>query len=192
MFFQDDPSDSLYLVMSGSAKVFHTSEDGKERVLKLLGKGDSFGELAMIEGLPRSASVETLEPSDMLVLTRKDFQAFCEQHPRVLWMLLQGLTARMRMMNEDVLEMSFHDVPYRLLHRLSQLVTRHGVSGPGGTHIAMPLAPKDIASLVGSNVEVVRRLLDQYETEGLLTRDKDSWTVPDPRALTRALEYAGQ
>lgn len=192
MFFQDDPSDSLYVVVSGSAKIFQTSEDGKERILKILKKGEAFGELAMIEGQARSASVQTLEPSEMLMLTRKDFQAFCDKHPAVLWMLLQAFAERLRRMNEDVLDMSFRDVPYRVLRVVSQLVERHGTSGPDGWHISTPLSSRDIASMVGSNAEVVSRLLDGYETDGLIKRDRTSWTVPDPKALNRALEYAGQ
>lgn len=192
VFFQDDPSDSLYVVLSGSAKIFQTSEDGQQRILKILRKGEAFGELAMIEGLPRSASVQTLEPSQMLILTRKDFQTFCDKHPSVLWMLLQAFAERLRRMNEDVLDMSFRDVPYRVLRMLSQLVERHGTAGPDGWQISMPLAAKDLASMVGSNAEVVGRLLDGFETDGLLKRDKASWVVPDPKALNRALEYAAQ
>jgi CRP-like cAMP-binding protein len=192
VFFQDDPSDSLYVVLSGSAKIFKTSEDGKQRILKVLRKSEGFGELAMIEGLPRSASVQTLEPSEMLVLTRKDFRAFCDRNPAVLWLLLQSFAERLRRVNEDVLDMSFRDVPYRVLRMISQLVERHGTAGPDGWRISMPLAAKDLASMVGSNAEIVGRLLDGFETDGLLRREKTSWIVPDPKALNRALEYAGQ
>ena len=192
VFFQDDPSDSLYVMLSGSAKIFQTSEDGKERILKILKKGEAFGELALIEGQPRSARVQTLEPTEMLMLTRKDFQAFCDKHPAVLWMLLQAFAERLRRMNEDVLDMSFRDVPYRVLRVLSQLVERHGTSGAEGWKVSTPLSAKDLASMVGSNTDVVGRLLDSYESDGLLKRDRASWTVPDVKALTRALEYAGQ
>ncbi|MBK5256827.1 MAG: Crp/Fnr family transcriptional regulator [Vicinamibacteria bacterium] len=192
VFFQDDPSDSLYVMLSGSAKIFQTSEDGKQRILKVLRKGEAFGELAMIEGQPRSASVQALEPSEMLVLTRKDFQAFCDKNPSVLWMLLQAFAERMRRMNEDVLDMSFRDVPYRVLRMLTQLVDRHGTSGPNGWTISMQMSVKDMASLVGSNAEIVGRLLDGFESDGLIKRDRASWIVPDPKALNRALEYAAQ
>ena len=192
VFFQDDPSDSLYLVLSGSAKIFQISEDGKQRILRILKKGDAFGELAMIEGQPRSASVQTLESCEMLMLIRKDFQAFCEKHPAVLWMLLEAFAERLRRMNEDVLDMSFRDVPYRVLRMVSQLVERHGSAGPDGWHVSMALSAKDLASMVGSNAEIVGRLLDSYETDGLLKRARTSWTVPDRNALNRALEFAGQ
>lgn len=192
VFFQDDPSDSLYIVQSGSAKVYQTSEDGQERILRILRRGDAFGELAMIEGRARSASVQTLEDTELLVLARKDFAGFAERHPQLLWKLLAALAEQLRRMNEDVLDLSFRDVPYRLLRVLSQLVERHGEMGPDGCRIKMPLSFPELASMVGSNRETVVRLLDRYQAEGLVRRDGATWVVPDPKALARVLEYADQ
>jgi CRP-like cAMP-binding protein len=190
IFFQDDPSDSVYVVLSGSAKVFRTAEDGRDRILMILRPGDAFGDLAMIEGLPRSATVQTLEETQMLSLTRRDFEGFARDYPEVLWKLLQSMCERVRRINEDVLDLSFKDVPYRVLRLLSQLVSRHGESGPDGWRIRMPLSVRELSSMVGSNTETVGRLLDRYESEGLVRRQGPNWVIPDQAALTRALEYA--
>ena len=190
VFFQDDPSDSLYVVLSGSAKVFRTSEDGRDRIMTTLRVGDAFGELAMIEGQPRSATVETLEPTELLSLSRKDFARFAGEHPDFLYKLLQSMCERVRKINEDVLDLSFKDVPYRVLRLLSQLLTRHGENGAEGWRIKMPLTVRDLSSMVGSNTETVGRLLDRYEREGLVRREDENWVIPDQGALTRALEYA--
>lgn len=189
VFFQDDPADSLYVVLSGSAKVFRTSEDGRDRILMILRGGDAFGELAMIEGLPRSATVQTLEDTEMLVVSRRDFEAFARAHPDFQWRLLQAMAERLRRINEDVLDLSFKDVPYRVLQLLLQLVERHGESGPEGWRIKMPLSVRELSSMVGSNAETVSRLLDRYESEGLVRRQGPNWIVPDKDALKRALEY---
>jgi CRP-like cAMP-binding protein len=77
-----------------------------------------------------------------------------------------------------------------VLRLLSQLVTRHGESGPDGWRIRMPLSVRDLSSMVGSNTETVGRLLDRYESEGLVRRQGANWVIPDQGALTRALEYA--
>ena len=190
IFFQDDPADALYVVLSGSAKVFRTSEDGRDRILMILRSGDAFGELAMIEGLPRPATVQTLEDTEMLVLSRREFEAFARAHPDFLWKLLRAMAERLRKINEDVLDLSFKDVPYRVLQLLSQLVGRHGVSGPEGWRITMPLSVRDLSSMVGANTETVSRLLDRYESEGLVRREGPNWIVPDHDSLKRALEYA--
>lgn len=192
VFFQDDPSDALYIMLSGSAKVFQTSEDGRDRILRILKRGNAFGELAMIEGKPRFVSVQTLEECEMLRLARTDFVAFADKHTWVLWTLLSAFAERIRRMNEDVLDLSFRDVPYRLLHALSDLIERHGESGPDGRRITIPLSTSDLASMVGSNVDTVGRLLDRYETDGLVRRAGGSWIVPDPGALARTLEYTAQ
>jgi CRP/FNR family transcriptional regulator, cyclic AMP receptor protein len=190
VFFQDDPSDSLYVVLSGSAKVFRTSEDGRDRILTTLRAGDAFGALAMIEGRPRSATVQTLEDTELLGLFRRDFERFAGEHPDVLYKLLQSMCERVRRIDEDVLDLSFKDVPYRVLRLLSQLLARHGESGPDGWRIKMPLSVRDLASMMGSNAETVGRLLERYESEGLLRRQGESWVIPDQGALIRALESA--
>ena len=182
----------MYILLSGSAKVFQTSEDGKDRVLRVLKPGHVFGELAMIEGKPRFVSVQTLEDSEMLRLARKDFVAFADKHTWVLWTLLAAFAERIRRRNEDVLDLSFRDVPYRLLHMLSELVDEHGESGPDGRRITMPLSAAELASMIGSNSETVGHLLDRFENDGLLKRAGANWVVPDPKALTKALEYAAQ
>ena len=192
VFFQDDPSDALYILLSGSAKVFQTSEAGKDRILRILKRGDAFGELAMIEGKARFVSVQTLEACEMLRLARTDFVAFADKHTWVLWTLLAAFAERIRRRNEEVLDLAFRDVPYRLLHVLSELVEQHGESGPDGCRITMPLSASDLASMVGSNTETVGRLLDRYENEKLVKRAGANLVVPDPKALARALEYTAQ
>lgn len=189
IFFQDDPADSLYVVLSGSAKVFRTSEDGRDRILMILRRGDTFGELSMIEGLPRSATVQTLEETELLAVARKDFEAFARAHPDFLWKLLKALAERLRKIDEDVLDLSFKDVSYRVLRLLSQLVARHGVSGPDGWRIGMPLSVSELSSMAGSNTETVSRILDRHESDGLVRRHGPNWVIPDRGALARALEY---
>lgn len=192
VFFQDDPADALYILLSGSAKMFQTSEDGKDRILRTLKRGNAFGDLAMIEGKARFVSVQTLEECEMLRLARKDFVAFADKHTWVLWTLLSAFAERIRRMNEDVLDLSFRDVPYRLLHALTDLVERHGESGPDGSRITMPLSASDLASMIGSNPDTVGRLLDRFENNGLIKRAGANWVVPDPKALAQTLDYTAQ
>ena len=192
VFMQDDPSDSLYVVVSGSSKVFQTSEDGKAQVLNTIGPGEAFGELAMIEGRPRTATVETLEKSEMLALSRKDFEDFAAKHPQVLWKLLASLSERVRHYMESTLDLAFRDVPYRLLRVMQQLLQRHGVAEGDGRRIGLSLSVGELASMVGATPDTVGRLLDRYEKDGLIRRAGENWLVPDPRALDKALEYAAQ
>jgi CRP/FNR family transcriptional regulator, cyclic AMP receptor protein len=182
----------LYILLSGSVKIYQTAENGKEQVLRILKPGNAFGDLAMIEGESRYVSAQTLEACEMLRLARKDFVAFADTHTWVLWTLLKAFAARIRRRNEEVMDLSFRDVPYRLLHAFADLLEQHGESGPHGSRITTPLSASDLASMIGSNSETVGRLLDRYQNEGLLARDGGNWVVRDPKALTRILEYTAQ
>src|SRR6267143_2309397 len=139
VFFQGEPSDSLYMLLKGSVKVTGASEEGVEKILDILGPGEIFGELGM-------------------------------------------------------LEMSSKEVPYRLLAALRQLTEEYGqVAADGTCLISLKFGVQDLAAMVGSNREVVSRLLHQYEADGLIELGKDKKIIiPDPAALARALEYASE
>jgi CRP-like cAMP-binding protein len=192
VFFQDDPADALYILLSGSAKVFQTSEDGKDRILRILQPGNAVGDLAMYEGKNRFVTLQTLEDSELLRLARKDLVAFSEKHTWVLWALLSSLAERVRRTHDDVVDLSFRDVPYRLLHALSDLVERHGIKGSDGVRISMQMSASDLASMIGSNTDTVGRLLDRYENDGLIRRAGHNWVVPDPSVLRKTIEYTAQ
>jgi CRP-like cAMP-binding protein len=97
----------------------------------------------------------------------------------------------MRRNNADQLEYAFRDVPYRLIKVLSQLADKHGETSKEGTKIKVKLGPKALAGMVGSNAERVSRLLNKFQTEGLVrTGEGDFIVIPDTRAMKRALELA--
>ncbi|PYQ14210.1 MAG: hypothetical protein DMF80_12900 [Acidobacteria bacterium] len=175
LFFQGDPSDSLHLIVSGSVKVYQTSEQGRERILKILSPREIVGELAMLDGQPRSATVAALDDTETLSISRRDFEKFVAEHPHV---------------SGEMMEMSFREVPYRLLRLLVQLCDQHGQASPEGTRIGIKLTSADLAGMVGASRESVSRLLAQFQDQGLIRLDRGQLVVPDPKALSRALEYA--
>ncbi len=193
VFFQGEPSDSLYMVLKGSVKVTGASEEGGEKILDILGPGEIFGELAMLDGYPRSATVTTCEPSEMASISRNDFRNFVASRPEILWKLMEALCERLRKTSGSMVEMSSKEVPYRLLAALHQLTEKYGQVAADGTRVMSQFGVQDLAAMVGSNREVVSRLLHKYEAEGLIELGKDKKIViPDPAALVRALEYASE
>ena len=166
VFFQGEPSDSLYMLLKGSVKVTGASEEGVEKILDILGPGEIFGEIAMLDGYPRSATVTTCEPTEMTSISRKDFQNFVASRPEILWKLMESLCERLRKTSGSMLEMSSKEVPYRLLAALHQLTEKYGqVAADGTCLISLKFGVQDLAAMVGSNREVVSRLLHQYEAE---------------------------
>jgi len=191
VFFESDQSDSLYAIVTGSTKVYTTDDDGTEKVLATMGPGEIFGEYSLIDGQPRSAAVATLEPTEALCISHTDFRRFVVGAPDILWKVLESLTARMRRHNSEIIELSFRDVPYRMLRVLVQLAEKHGQPNADGLVIPLSLTPAALSGMVGSNVERVSRLLHRFQIDGLVRPlEADRLLVPDFKALKRALEYA--
>ncbi len=194
IFFQGEPSDSLYMLLKGCVKVTETSTDGHEKILDILGPGEIFGELAMLDGNPRSATVTTCEPTELASITHKDFRQFVSTRPEILWKVLAALCERVRKTSTSMLELSSRDVPYRLLAALNQLAEKHGqVAADGSCRINLKFGVQDLAAMAGSNPEIVSRLLQRYQQDGLIEMGKNKQLIiPDPAALSRALEFASE
>jgi CRP-like cAMP-binding protein len=187
IFFQDDRSGALYVVISGAVKVYQTSDDGKERVINTLGPGEIFGELGLLDESPRSATVATLEPTEVLALTSKDVRAVVKEEPEVLWKIVEALCDRIRELTTEALDMSFRSVPYRVLRMLIQATTKHGQVTNDGTRVTIDA--RHLASQVNCGVDQAAGILRRLADRGLLTEQDEHLLVPDPRALSRALEY---
>jgi CRP/FNR family transcriptional regulator len=191
VFFEGDQSDSLYAIVSGSTKIYTTDEDGQEKVLSTMGPGEVFGEYSLIDGHPRSASVATLEASEILSINHVDFRQFAAGAPGILWKILESLTSRMRSQIGEVRELSFRDVPYRLLRVLVRLADKHGIPVAEGSVIGLSITPATLSGMVGTSPERVSRLLSRFQQEGLVRHaDSDHLMIPDLTALRRALEYS--
>src|SRR5437660_11243903 len=102
MLFEDGPGDALYVVAKGQVKVVLIGEDGREVILSVLGEGDFFGEMSLIDEEPRSAHVIAMEDSNLLVIRREDFQAILQQSPGIATGLLRELSRRLRRVDEKV------------------------------------------------------------------------------------------
>jgi CRP/FNR family cyclic AMP-dependent transcriptional regulator len=187
IFFQGDRSGALYVVVSGAVKVFQTADDGKERILNTLGAGGIFGELGLLDESPRSASVTTLEPTEVLEVTSKDLRALVKGEPEVLWKIVEALCERIRELSTETLDMSFRDVPYRLLRTLIQATRKHGQATSEGTRVSIDA--KHLANQVNCSVDEAGRVLKRLAERKLLTVEEGQLLIPDAKALARALEY---
>jgi CRP/FNR family cyclic AMP-dependent transcriptional regulator len=194
VFFQGDPSDCLYMLLTGSVKVTQASEGGREKILDILGPGEIFGEFAMLDGHPRSATVTTCEPTELATISHKDFRNFVASRPEILWKVLQALCERVRKTSTEMLELSSREVPYRLLAALHHLSEKYGqVAADGSCLISGKVGVQDLVAMVGSSREVVSRLLHRYQEKGLVELgNSKQLIIPDPAALARALEYSSE
>lgn len=164
---QGSESQEMYAVLRGRLKVIRGSNDGREATLGILEPGEVFGELAMLDGEPRTATIETLEPCELLVLRRNDVVGFLETHPKVMRQLILTLCQRLRSADELVQDTLFLPLPQRLGKTLKSLAIQHGADGL----IDLKFTQQEIGNLVGASRESINKQLNQWETEGWLVME---------------------
>ncbi|HXH02636.1 MAG TPA: Crp/Fnr family transcriptional regulator [Candidatus Competibacteraceae bacterium] len=161
---EGEHSDTLYVVLSGQVKVYAGDEDGKEVVLSFLGPGSHFGELAILDNAPRSASVMTMESSRLMLIARQEFLRCLNQHPELAIKLLQNLAQRIRHLTAKVKNLALHDVYGRVARTLTQLASEAGQNG----QIRQRLTQQNIADMVGASREMVSRILKELCVGGYI------------------------
>jgi len=162
---EGDVSDSLYVVLSGKVKVFLSDEEGKEVTLNMQGAGEYFGELAILDEAPRSASVMTVEDTKLAVLSKAAFGKCMEQHATIALVVMRGLACRLRELTENVRSLALMDV----YGRVARLLLEMSEEENGKNVIRQRLTQRDIASMVGASREMVSRILRDLSIGGYIT-----------------------
>jgi CRP/FNR family transcriptional regulator, cyclic AMP receptor protein len=182
VFHEGDRSDACYLVRSGDLRVTREHPDGRAIALATLGPGDLFGELAMLDGEARSASVETLSDAELLALPAADVRRLLADHPGISVKLIAALTRRLRETNERVARQSFQTVPSRVAGVLTQLIAEE--SAPAARQgVTIRMTQADLAQLAGTSRESVSRFLATLERAGVVRVGRGRVTVVEPRRL---------
>jgi CRP/FNR family transcriptional regulator, cyclic AMP receptor protein len=179
---EGDATDACYIVRSGDLRVTREHPDGRAIALATLAPGDIFGELAMLDGGTRSASVETLSDSELLALPASDMRRVIAEHGDIAAKLIVALTRRLRETNERVARQSFQTVPSRVAGVLLQLIAEEAApDGRFGVTVRMNQA--DLAQLAGTSRESVSRFLATLERAGVVRVGRGRVTVMEPRRL---------
>jgi CRP-like cAMP-binding protein len=171
VFHQHDSGGGLYLILSGAVKIARTGRDGRDVTVAVLGEGNFFGEMSLLDGQPRSASATALQPSRLLVLDREHFQRYVLAQSRIVAKLLRELSKRLRAADQSIENLALGSVRDRLTNLLGHLgrrlhpQDRRGVIERAPTH-------QELAEMVGSSRETVTRTLAAMVAEGLLTIER--------------------
>jgi CRP-like cAMP-binding protein len=178
ILFENDPGDSLFVVRQGRVKVVLIGEDGREVILGVLGVGEHFGELSLIDDRPRSAHVIAMDDSHLLVLRREDFRKRVESSPAVAWSLLTEMSRRLRRADEKIGGLVLLDVPGRIARLLLDLATE-----TGGDTIEKALTHQTIAQMIGASRETVSRAMKDFQDANWVTVERRRITISDRVAL---------
>ncbi len=182
VFHEGDTSDACYVIRAGEVRVTREHPDGRAIALATLGPGELVGELAMIDGGVRSASVEALTDVDLLAVSATDMRGLLERNAQITAKLVVALTKRLRETNERISRQSFQTVPSRVAGVLSQLVSEDNAEqGRDGVTIRMNQA--DLAQLAGTSRESVSRFLAVLERAGVVRVGRGRVTVLEPHRL---------
>jgi len=189
IFHQGDPGDSLYTIESGSVKIVLPSPEGEEgAIIATLLRGDFFGELALLDGAPHSATAVAIEPTEALVLHRDRFDELVETEPQLRRALFATLVMELRRLTGHVEELHFLDLPGRLASRIVRLARESQPDATTNVRLDWPFTQSDLAAMIGGTRQTVNRLLADMTAQGLVRLERDALIIPDLDRLARAAE----
>lgn len=177
----EDEGDTLFIIVRGQVKVSIISEDGREVILAILGAGEFFGEMSLLDGKPRSATVIAIEDTELLTLRRQDFLRLLERVPELAVKVLAALTSRLRKADRKIESLALMDVSGRIASALLQVSEEMGVRTPRGIVIRNRPTHQELANMAGTTRETVSRVLKRLEHQGYVaTSGKELVVLREP------------
>src|SRR5881227_3808073 len=187
IFHREDPGQVLYVIKEGKVKICLVSPDGQEISLVVFGKGEVFGEFALLDGLPRSADAVALEKVECYTLQRSDFLNAILKNPKIAILVLEALSKRLRTTDNMVEDLIFLDVYGRVAKKLLELAEAHGVKTEDGVIIDVRLTQQELASMVGASRESVNKVLGYFTDKKFISTDKHRITIHRVNDLKRRI-----
>lgn len=178
-----DETDSLYVMLSGKVKVVISDDQGREVILGFMGSQDFFGEMGILDDAPRSASVYTLEPCEMLRLSKAGFVNCLKENADVAMLVIRNLVRRLREADRKIESLALVDVSGRVARLLIDMAQE--VDG----RLVVPRMPakQEIARMIGASREMVSRVVKELENRGLIRAERRSVVILD-RNISRSLK----
>ena len=177
IFHVDDPGNALFILRSGLVKITIEDRSGREIILRMLYPTDFFGEMSLLDNMPRSASVTTLEPTDALIIYRGQFLDLIEKSPTILLNMTAVLSRRVRRVNELIRSLAFYDVYGKVARVLLNLAAEKGRITAEGTVIDLRLTQQELSELAGMSRETMTRTLRDFQQAGCLRIESGIITI---------------
>ena len=190
LFSEGEPCAGLHIIAQGKVRIFKTSVGGREQVLALNGPGESVAELPVFDGGPYPASAMAVEDTEIAFISRRDFHAYCLEHPEVALKVLTVVGGRLRRLVGIIEELSFTTIRQRLISALLKLAQSEGKKTERGIEFQLPATHQELASQLGTVRELISRNLMRLQAEGLLEVDARQIVVKDMKGLSALIEGA--
>ncbi|MCX7891897.1 MAG: cyclic nucleotide-binding domain-containing protein [Burkholderiales bacterium] len=159
-----DPTDALYIVISGRLKVMMSDDEGREVILAILGQGEFFGEMGLVDDAPRSATVIAIEPCELLVMSKADFKKCLSDNFDIAMGVMRGLVKRLRDADKKIGSLALMDV----YGRVARLLLEMSEEIDGQKVVTKKLPKQDIAKMIGASREMVSRVMKDLQTGGYI------------------------
>lgn len=185
IFAQGDPGDALYAVVSGRVRISAMAASGREVFLNIMEPGDTFGEIAVVDGLPRTAAATALDPAVLLAVHRPKFLKLLEREPTLSIHLLKLFCDRIRWTSELFEESACMTAPARLAKRLLILANLHGRRQ--NDSLELQISQTDLAQFLGISRQIVNQYLQDWRRRGWVDLSRARLTLCDPDALNGAV-----
>ena len=179
ILIEESAGETFFLISKGTVKITRMSDDGREVILAILGEGDFFGEMALLDGEGRSANVIALEDAKVLTLQRSDFLDILERFPKIAIHLLKELTARIRHSDQQIESLSLSGAEQRIALVLIRLAEEMGQIKEGTVTIEHIPYQQDIANMAGTSRETVSRVYKMLEDKNHIVRDGKALKIID-------------
>jgi CRP/FNR family cyclic AMP-dependent transcriptional regulator len=181
IFMRGDPGDSLCGVATGRVRISASGPGGKEVFLNIMEPGDAFGEIALLDGSPRTATATAMARTELIVIQRDAFSALLQSQPQLAVHLIQLLCKRVRWTAELMEDTALLSVPARLAKRLLSLASAFGREAQRGTKVT--LSQEELAQFLGLSRQIINQHLQTWRVKGWISIGRGSVTLEDPPAL---------
>jgi CRP/FNR family transcriptional regulator len=188
LFSEGEPCNGLHIIALGKVRIFKTSMSGREQVLAVNVPGESIAEIPVFDGGPYPASAVAIEDVEIAFISRRDFKAYCLEHPEVALKVLSVVGARLRRLVGIIEELSFTTIRQRLISALLKLAQSEGKKTERGIEFQLPATHQELANQLGTVRELISRNLMRLQAEGLLDVDARNIVVKNMKGLSALMD----
>ena len=183
VFMRGDPGDALYGVVTGRVRISASAARGKEISLNVMDPGDAFGEIALLDGQPRTAAATTLAPTELIVIRRDQFLELLQREPKLAVHLIELLCKRVRWTSEQMEDSSLLAAPARIAKRVLGLAATQGRPTPAGPQLK--ISQEQLAQFLGLSRQIVNKHLQTWKRKGWISLGRGSIVVANDKALRK-------
>ncbi len=179
ILLEEETGAALFVIVTGKVKIVRMDDDGREVILSILGDSDFFGEMAILDGLTRSASVVATSKSELFMIHRRDFLKLLNDYPMVAIALLRELTSRLRKADTQIKSLSLKDAAGRVANVVLQLADEIGMFRKGRVEIDELPLQQDLANMAGTSRETISRMIHKFIKKGYLQLQGNKLVIND-------------